>query len=237
MHIAEYAFSSCDSLTTVKIGSSVAGISNYAFEKCGNLKSISIPKGLTYIGAYAFSGCESIADVYYEGSEWMWNLIELVLGNECLTSATIHYGGDESTESNLTLHHGDLEPHKGMAIATMNAGQTAEKILYEMNALSDRIVDKNGKVLANNDFVGTGAKIQSVRNGNVMGEYTVIVYMDINGDGKITAADARMVLRASAKLEKLEGVFATAANVNYDDKITAADARKILRVSAKLERA
>ena len=60
---------------------------------------------------------------------------------------------------------------------------------------------------------------------------------DVNGDGKITAADARIVLRVSAKLEKFENynrpfeVF----DIISDGKITAADARKILRISAKLE--
>lgn len=58
---------------------------------------------------------------------------------------------------------------------------------------------------------------------------------DVNGDGKITAADARIVLRASAKLETLEETSLLAADINKDNKITAADARTILRVSAKLE--
>ncbi len=58
---------------------------------------------------------------------------------------------------------------------------------------------------------------------------------DVNNDGKITAADARTVLRASAKLETLDENAMVAADVNKDKKITAADARTILRVSAKLE--
>lgn len=58
---------------------------------------------------------------------------------------------------------------------------------------------------------------------------------DVNGDKKVTAADARIVLRVSAKLEKLEGDYIKAADVNKDNKVTAADARTILRVSAKLE--
>ena len=59
---------------------------------------------------------------------------------------------------------------------------------------------------------------------------------DIDGDGRITAYDARLVLRASAKLEKLTKDQALRADVDGDGKITAADARKILRVSAGLEK-
>lgn len=58
---------------------------------------------------------------------------------------------------------------------------------------------------------------------------------DINNDGTITAADARFVLRASAKLETLSEQQNEIADVNNDDKVTAADARLLLRVSAKLE--
>ena len=60
---------------------------------------------------------------------------------------------------------------------------------------------------------------------------------DANGDGKITAADARIALRISAKLDKIEdfNLPLAALDVTGDKKLTAADARKILRISAKLE--
>lgn len=58
---------------------------------------------------------------------------------------------------------------------------------------------------------------------------------DVNADGKITAADARLTLRASAKLQTLTTKEAVLADINSDGKITASDARKILRISAKLE--
>lgn len=60
---------------------------------------------------------------------------------------------------------------------------------------------------------------------------------DANGDGKITAADARIALRISAKVDSLEKYNLTAAvlDVTGDGKLTAADARKILRIAAKIE--
>ncbi len=58
---------------------------------------------------------------------------------------------------------------------------------------------------------------------------------DIDANGKISASDARLVLRASAKLENFNAEQTKAADVNGDNKITASDARKILRVSAKLD--
>ena len=57
---------------------------------------------------------------------------------------------------------------------------------------------------------------------------------DINGDGKVRALDARLALRASAKLEELEGAAFDAADINGDGRITANDARSILRYAAGL---
>lgn len=55
---------------------------------------------------------------------------------------------------------------------------------------------------------------------------------DVNDDGKITAADARLVLRASAGLELLTVSDFNAADVNGDGVITAKDARSVLRYAA-----
>ncbi len=57
----------------------------------------------------------------------------------------------------------------------------------------------------------------------------------INDDGKITAADARLVLRYSVELEQFTDLQMLAAQTNDDGKINAADARNILRHSVELE--
>ena len=57
---------------------------------------------------------------------------------------------------------------------------------------------------------------------------------DVNFDGKITAADARLALRFAAKLDKPTAEQFIVANVIVNEKIEASDARLILRVSAKL---
>ncbi len=58
---------------------------------------------------------------------------------------------------------------------------------------------------------------------------------DVDGDGFITSADARIALRASVKLENLSKEEELAANVDGDGFVTSADARLILRASVKLE--
>lgn len=65
--------------------------------------------------------------------------------------------------------------------------------------------------------------------------YISIEEGDIDGDGKVTAADARKILRISAGLEKVSGQEALNADVNNDGVINAADAREALLIAAGLK--
>ncbi len=58
---------------------------------------------------------------------------------------------------------------------------------------------------------------------------------DVNMDGRIFADDARLALRASAKLENLSDSQRILADANSDGQLTADDARQILRYSAGLQ--
>lgn len=92
------------------------------------------------------------------------------------------------------------------------------------------------------DIYSIGKYPVTVRQGDYTSsfEYTVakrseIRAGDVNFDGTINAADARLALRCSAKLETLSSESFLAADVDIDGKVTAADARKILRVAANLD--
>lgn len=64
---------------------------------------------------------------------------------------------------------------------------------------------------------------------------TTYLMGDVDLNGKVEAADARLALRVAAQLETLDEVQLILADVNADNKIIAADARSILRVSANLD--
>ena len=57
---------------------------------------------------------------------------------------------------------------------------------------------------------------------------------DVDGDGKITAADARAALRFSVRLETPTAAQKQAADMDADGIITASDARTILRMAVNL---
>ncbi|MBQ6020995.1 MAG: N-acetylmuramoyl-L-alanine amidase [Clostridia bacterium] len=58
---------------------------------------------------------------------------------------------------------------------------------------------------------------------------------DVDGNGRITSADARLALRISALLEQPDEETALRADVDRSGRVSASDARIILRVAAKLQ--
>ena len=59
---------------------------------------------------------------------------------------------------------------------------------------------------------------------------------DVDGDGKISSADARLALRGSVGLETLTADFITRADVDKNGKVESSDARTILRAAVNLEK-
>ena len=61
-----------------------------AFSGCKALTSVTIPKSVTYISEKAFYCCDSLANVYYDGTEADWAKIVIAEDNENLTNAKLH---------------------------------------------------------------------------------------------------------------------------------------------------
>ena len=73
-------------------------------------------------------------------------------------------------------------------------------------------------------------------DSDVVIEFDATKFGDINQDGKISASDARMLLRCAANLEKVTPYILTYGDFSRDGKITAYDARTALRVAAHLDK-
>lgn len=84
--------------------------------------------------------------------------------------------------------------------------------------------DSGGKIA---QFISDAVEIESK---------TELLIGDVNLDGKVTIADARLTLRAAAGLEKLEGTSLLAADIDGNGKVNASDARMIMRIAANISR-
>lgn len=102
-------------------------------------------------------------------------------------------------------------------------------INYDENTVADikqkittdlelEIVNSQNQVLNDTDIVGTGSKILVKENGNILRVYTIIIYGDVNGDGKINSVDLLVLQRHILEIEEINGVYKKAGNVRKDGK-------------------
>ena len=80
------------------------------------------------------------------------------------------------------------------------------------------IYNSKGKKLEKNETIGTGSKIRFLENGKVKMEYKVVIYGDVNGDGKINSIDLLVLQRHILEIEQLQGPFLLAGNINKNGK-------------------
>ena len=93
--IESNAFSGCTALTHVSIRGPVTIIPQNMFYGCTALEEVVIPASVQRINSGAFDKCNALKDIFYEGTEEMWNQIEIVAyKNEVLFSddVTVHFG-------------------------------------------------------------------------------------------------------------------------------------------------
>ena len=84
--------------------------------------------------------------------------------------------------------------------------------------------------------VGTGTKItvKSTIDNSVIGEYVILIYGDINGDGMITMLDSSILLSYLNKGATFTAVQKLAANVNGDRYVNFVDVRMLNNVIYKV---
>ena len=79
--------------------------------------------------------------------------------------------------------------------------------------------DSNGKKLENTNTIGTGGKVVLTDNT----EYTMLLYGDVNGDGKVNSNDIYPIIKHILKEKELSGVYAKAANLNNKNDLNDAN--------------
>ena len=93
--LGDSAFSGCDSLTSITIPDSVTSIRDDAFSRCTSLTSVTIPDSVTSIGIYAFEGCDNLQYNEYDNALYLGNdenqyVVLIKAKDETITSVDIN---------------------------------------------------------------------------------------------------------------------------------------------------
>ncbi len=148
---------------------------------------------------------------------------------EYRTTAKIIVNSDENYEDIVIDESLQLENNVLSKIDLSN--NTVANIKSKINTNYDiKFIDIEGNELADNDHVGTGTKVQFLKNNEKVNEYTVIVYGDVDGSGIINARDLLVLQRYILKKIELQPIQIKASVINkQDDEPKAVDLLKIQR--------
>lgn len=111
----------------------------------------------------------------------------------------------------------------GTYITGIQPGSSAGSVLSGISAqgCTVKVLDASGA--ENTGNVGTGNRIAVYVNDELVRQYEILIYGDINGDGKISNADIVLMQKQILGLAAQSGVYLEAANISRDGGITNKD--------------
>ncbi len=215
--IAANTFRGCHLLKDINLHNGIKSIGDFAFQDCNALTKIVIPKSVKTLGDAVFYSCRGLKSVVIPES-----ITEIPLYTFfCCLELT------------------DVNWHDGITSigeAAFNQCSSLKKIV--INNPDCTIYDK--ETTLPKAVVIYGAKASTAENyakkyGLQFASIDISMIGDVDGNSNITAADARLALRISAKLLIPTEAQKTAADIDKSGNVNAADARKILRIAAQLD--
>ena len=104
----------------------------------------------------------------------------------------------------------------GWDVAKMTVEQIKNKI---QTVYTIEIYNSKNELLTDTQNAGTGSTIRFIDENNVIKmEYHIVLYGDVNGDGKINSTDLLALQRHILEVDMLKGYFKTAGNINKNGK-------------------
>ena len=232
-------------LKTVTVPTGVKIICDGAFGECYGMEKIVIPSSVTQMGKDVFSKYAGNLVVYgYSDSCAQKYAKENGIAFELLSKPDI----DPPTEEPTTEKPTDpVEPPTdaptdpvieviddtktvtvdGVSVLAAVGDVKVADVLSA--ARGAKLLDKSGNAVNGDVPLATGMKI-------VFDNKTVEIAVlgDVDGNGEINVADARLALRQAVSLENLNGVYLFAGKVG-GDSVGVSEARKILRAAVGLD--
>ena len=187
--IGDEAFSGCDSLTDITLGSSVKILGDKVFYTCKNLENVEIPSTVTDIGEKTFYSCPKLKEAVIKAGtvkkDTLYNcqaLTTLIISDNATLDASFTAGYSKSTLNTVKIGKGEIgtSAFKGCPnLTTVELGNDVTSVgdnafskctaLTSIN-IGDRVTSIgtsafNGCTALTNANIGSGAIGESAFNG------------------------------------------------------------------------
>lgn len=141
-------------------------------------------------------------------------------------------------EDKITIDSDEYQIGEDNIISSVSPNTTVGEFKEAIKTDGTIIVkDKDGNVLEDTDFIGTGSKVEISKEiekvpeeggepekVTIKEEFTVKVNGDVNGDGKMSLTDLSVIKQyVMGETNLLEGIFLEAADLNGDGKVSLTD--------------
>ena len=251
--IGNRAFDTCKALKQIRVPASVKAIGQDAFARSG-LQEIRFSKGLESVGYAAFGACRDLKRVVLpEGAKLLTLGSSSNLFVSCENLEEADLPGSLTSIPSFTF--GDCRYMKTLII---NEGtQTIGKRMFSGGSLESLYLPASVKTIgfaafstvkhvyyAGTEEQWSKVKVDESNTGLLNAEFTFNAPYerdktlgDVDQNGSITTADARLALRRAVDLEKYEpdSIEYRACDSDRNGKITTNDARMILRAAIGME--
>ena len=219
--IANDCFRNNTFIKTVEIENGVTTIGSLAFMNCSSLKKVVIPESVTNIGArafYDFTGVIYCASGSVAHQYAVDNNIKYILVTDEETEKPIQETVNTQIDYENRIIRTDIENCDDIS-EILNLSESGSVVL---NA---------SYVYSNIELCGTGTIITVFDGNRYIGDFTLIVNGDINGDSVCDVLDSSYVALVSSGKKTLDGAYEMAADVNSDGIIDINDYQSIVNKS------
>lgn len=153
------------------------------------LKTVYLPETITGIGGSAFFNCNSLADVYFGGTQAQWNAITIGSNNTALSTATIHYNQRPAIMQDVLDNSSPIKSisQNGTPITPDSSGNVD---------ITGGTVDQTYDPTSTNAQSGTAVaeavedKLTEPSSGLAVGKYFRVASIDNDGHAVLECVDA-----------------------------------------------
>lgn len=180
------------------------------------------------VSAKAVASTSSISGTGTVNLNYGNNTVNVVCtaGNGSQKAYTITITREKAASTTTVIGNAKIDsPYSFATYATgIPTGSSASSVISSITTsnCSVKILNSDGSV--NSQTVGTGDYVAVYdTSGAVLTQYQVVIYGDVNGDGKISNSDILFVIKNNLGIKSLSGIYATAGDISKDGKVSNTD--------------